>query len=74
MGPLLFAVYDQLLGSVIPQIGTRYYVYVGELFVSGPISELQRLVTPTEDIVKPVKEGTKTNKLKLKEDESWCDY
>ena len=72
LGPILFIMYTQTLGSVIQQLGTTYYFFAddSQLRDSAAPSEFSSLVRDITSSIEEVGVWMKGNKLKMNDDKT----
>ena len=72
LGPILFTMYTQPLGSVIQQLGTTYHLFVDDLQLhdSAAPSEFSSLVRDMTSSIEDVGVWMKGNKLNMNDDKT----
>ena len=72
LGPILYTMYTQPLGSLIQTNNVRYHMYADDtqLYMSAPPSQVKFLTSTLEKCIVEVKEWMCSNKLKLNEEKT----
>lgn len=72
LGPILFVLYTYPVSNIVKSHCLSHHSFSddNQIYVSGPISDVQNLVTSTQSCISELKSWMDVNKLKLNEDKT----